>query len=114
MTPTLEQLLVDLREEAQVLGRTGDARGAALLHSTVDRLRDAAEDFITWLSEDDAMLRSGHHVRWLRARYAEWETQGHAKRERGKRFYRQCVIPLRANLSAAREAGRAEARRMAS
>src|SRR5690242_14998675 len=110
MADTLEQVLADARGEAAVLRRHGQDTTAAAIDAIVDRVRDAAEDYITWLSEDDASMRSGHHPKWLRARFAEWERAGHARREKGRRQYRQLVIPLRANTSAAYEAGREAAR----
>lgn len=112
MADSLEQVLSDLRAEAQVLHTHKDERGAQLLDDVVDRVKAAAEDFITWLEEPDAELRSGHVTRWLRSRFPEWEALGHAKREHGRRLYRQCVVPLRANRSAARQAGRDAAREM--
>ena len=78
----------------------------------VDRVKTAAEDFITWMEEDDAMLRSAHQRRWFRNQYPTWAAEGNAKRENGKYLYRMLIVPQRANLSAAREAGRDAARRM--
>lgn len=112
MADTLEQVLADVRGEAQVLRKHGDARTADVIDQVIDRVRAAAEDYITWLEESDAELRSGHVTRWLRSRFPEWEALGHARREHGRRQYRQCVVPLRANRSAAREAGRDAAREL--
>lgn len=111
MAETLEQVLADARGEAAVLRRHGQETTAAAIDGIVDRVKDAAEDYITWLSEADAAMRSGHHVKWLRARFAEWEQSGHARKERGRRYYRQLIVPLRANTSAAYEAGREAARK---
>lgn len=103
---SLEEVLSDVRGEAQVLRKHGDQRTADVMDGIIDRVKSAAEDFITWLEESDAMLRSGHAARWFRGRFAEWEGEGNARKEHGRRYYRQCVVPLRANVSAAREAGR--------
>lgn len=115
MAQTLEEVLTELGEEAKVLAKYGDERGATLIKGIVKRVRDAAEDYLTWLSEGDAQLWTGHSAAWLRARFAEWERGGHAKKERGRRYYRAVVLPHRANLSAAyadgRAAGEAAARR---
>ncbi|MBA2683466.1 MAG: hypothetical protein H0U66_03115 [Gemmatimonadaceae bacterium] len=112
MIEPLEQVLADMRGEAAVLRRHGDTRTADVLDGTVDRVKSAAEDFITWLSESDAHLRSGKAIPWLRSRYPEWSEAGHARlNARGQREYRLVVIPRRANISAAREAGRRGERR---
>lgn len=116
MADTLEQVLSDLRGEAAVLRKHGDARVADVMDGIVDRVKAAAEDYITWLEEDDAMLRSAHQRRWFRNQFAMWAAAGNAKREGRKYYYRQLVVPQRANISAARasgrEAGLAAARRM--
>lgn len=114
MSETLEQVLADERGAAQVLRAKGDPRGADLIDGVVDRVRAAAEDFVTWLSEGDARLRSGRSMSWLRGRFAEWAESGHARMSaKNQREYRQVVVPRRANVSAAREAGRRGERRSA-
>ncbi len=82
---TLEQLLADWRGDAQALRRRGH--------------------YLRWLSEDDALLRSGRSHGWLRSQFPDWERAGHARREGRKRWYRMLVIPQRANTLAARAAG---------
>lgn len=114
MAETLEQVLSDLREEAQVLRKHRDTRVADVMDAITDRVKRAAEDYITWLEEDDAMLRSAHSRRWFRAQFATWASEGNAKKEAGRYYYRQHIVPQRANLSAAREDARETARRMAS
>ena len=112
MADTLEQVLADLRGEAAVLRKHGDARVADVMDALTDRVKTAAEDYITWLEEDDAMLRSAHQRRWFRNQFPTWAAEGNAKKEAGRYYYRMCVIPQRANLSAARAAGRDAGRRM--
>ncbi len=102
----LVDVLAELRAEAATLRLHGHAHDAALLEQTVDRVREAAGDHVTWLTEDDAMLRSGRSRGYLRARFAEWERDGHAKRDGRRRRYRACAIARRANLAAARDAAR--------
>ena len=112
MADTLEQVLSDLRGEAAVLRKHGDARVADVMDGIVDRVKRAAEDYITWLEEDDAMMRSAHQRRWFRAQFPTWAAEGNAKKESGKHYYRQIIVPQRANLSAAREDARRAARRL--
>ena len=106
VTDTLEDVLADERGAAQVLRANGHAHDAELIERVCDRVSEAAEDYLRWLSEADARLRSGRSVAWLRSRFPEWERAGHAKMLRGARRYRALVIPERAHLSDAREAGR--------
>jgi len=103
----LEQVLADARERAAILKHEGHPVQARSIEDFADRVASAAEDYLRWLSEDDAALRSGRSASWLRSRFAEWERQGHARRDGRRRLYRQVVVPQRANPTAAREAGRA-------
>lgn len=106
----LGQVLADLRGEAAVLRRQGHNRQAATIEDVCDKVQDAAPDYLTWLSEDDAMLRSGRSRAYLRVRFPEYEANGMARRDGRRRRYRACIIPRRANLDAARAAGREAAR----
>jgi hypothetical protein len=106
MTPSLEQVLADAREEAAVLKRAGHPVQAAGLDRLCDAVARAAEDYLTWLTEPDARLQSGRSVEWLRGQFPRWMDQGLARLNGRKREYRALIVPRRANLSAAREAGR--------
>lgn len=103
---TLEQVLADWRESAQALRRTGHGPTAELVERIVTEAASAAEEYLRWLSEEDAMLRSGKRRSWLRARFPEWERAGNARREGRRREYRMLVIPQGANVLGARDAGR--------
>jgi hypothetical protein len=62
------------------------------------RTEEAAEEWLGWINEGLATLRSGKSVAWLRAQFPAWERDGHAKLvHRGLRHYRECVIPRRAS-----------------
>lgn len=109
MSESLEDVLADERGSAQVLRAAGHVREADNIDRILDRVRAAANDYLDWLTEGEARLRSGKSVEWLRARFPQWMAAGHARYDgqgRGKRLYRQLVVPKRANESAAREAGR--------
>lgn len=107
---TLEQVLADARGDAQVLRKRGHGRDAELIEKLCDEVSAAAEDYLRWLNEDEAMLRSGRSSAWLRGAFPEWERSGHARRDGKRRLYRQVVVPVRANVTAAAAAGRAAAR----
>lgn len=101
----LEQVVADWRGDAQVLRSRGHAHDAKLIEDFADQVTSAAEDYLRFLEESDAMLRSAKSEGWFRARYAEWESQGHARKVNGRRQYRMLMVPQRANLAAAREEG---------
>ena len=105
MQRTLEQVLADWRGDAQVLRRQGHEREAAGLERCAGEVVAAAEDYLMWLTEEEAMLRSGRSVAWLRAHFPEWERAGHTRREGRRRWYRMLLVPQRANVVTAREAG---------
>lgn len=104
MAETLEQVLTDIKgDELPVLRKYGGAVPLAEFESVLARIERAAEQFTTFLPEADAMLRSGHTRAWLRARFAGWERQGHARKDaRGLRSYRECVVPAKVDLDAVR------------
>ena len=102
----LEEVLADERGQAQVLRHNGHSHDADLLERVCDRVSSAAEEYLRFLPEPDARLRTNRSQEFLRARYPEWEAQGHAFKKGNVRYYRMLVLPPRANLSAAREEGR--------
>lgn len=106
----LDTVLADWRERANVLRSCKRAPDAELVDTIVQEVADAAREFTTWLSEDDARMRSGWSVKRLRGMWATWQALGHARLGPKGREYRACVVPQRTHTSAAREAGREAAR----
>lgn len=103
---TLEELLANWREDAAVLRRTGHQAEAERRERDARDVADAAADYLEWMTEEDARARSGRSVEFFRQRFTEWERAGYARKRGRKREYRTIVVPRRANLSAAYEAGR--------
>jgi hypothetical protein len=103
---TLEQVLADARERAQMLRIEGHPAQAASIERVCDDVAAAAEDYLNWLSESEARLRSNCSVAWLRTRFARWAESGLAEQRGRDRYYRAVIVPQRANLEAARAAGR--------
>lgn len=100
-------VIADYCEFATTLRRAGHAEQAKLIEEFANDVRISAEDYLRFVGESDASLMAGKSVKWLRAQYPEWESQGHARKGEGaRREYRMLVLPRRPNLSAAREAGR--------
>ena len=106
MPGDLGSIVASAREDVQLLKRMGNAQQAAYIEQLLDQIRDAAEDFLTWLSEDKAYLKSGLSHRTLRRRFRELMDCGMARySERGEREFRSCAIPPRADATAAKAAG---------
>jgi hypothetical protein len=103
---SLESVLADERGQAAVLRHNGHAHDAELIERVCSRVSTAAEEYLRFLSEPDARLRTNKSVDWLRTRFPEWMELGHAKKIGNVRYYRMVVLPPRANISAAREEGR--------
>lgn len=103
MSETLEQAITDERGDAAVLRRRGHGKEADLIERLCDRFAAAAEDYITFISEADAQLRSGNSKDWFRNRFVAWEREGLARwnpHGRRQRQYRRCIVPQRTNLEA--------------
>jgi hypothetical protein len=103
---TLEEVLADWRGDAAVARRLGHLQQAEQLERMADQVAAAAEDYLTFLNEPDARLVSGKTLEWLRGRFPEWLDRGLARYNGKKREYRQLALPRRANVPAARAAGR--------
>lgn len=111
-TPTadLAQVIADAREEAAILHANGAAFSVDRVKALLRDVELAAEEWLLWLSETDAAVRSGYSVGWLRGRFAGWQREGHARINGRVRQYRACIVPRRADTGAAAVAGRAAAR----
>lgn len=107
---SLEDILIDELRQADVLRRNGHGTEADIIERIVGRVDVATEEFRTFVPETDARLRTNKSSAWLRSRYAGWATAGHAKTVNNVRQYRLVVLPVRADVIAAREAGRRAAR----
>lgn len=109
-TPPLEQVLADARSEARALARHApSAPIAAAVLALCDAVHRAAEDYLRWVSEPEAVLRSGRSARYWRGHFAELAAQGNAELRDGRRYYRALVVPQRADVERARAEARAAA-----
>jgi hypothetical protein len=106
---TLEQVIADVRGQAAVLRHNGFTQMATGYERIAEQVAGAAVDYLTWHSEAEAQLRTGWSARRLRSYFTAWEAQGMAEKRGRLRYYRQVMLPRRANL----EAARADAERMA-
>ena len=106
----LAEVLADLRGEAAVLRKNRATFSVDRVEEFCDRVTAAAEDYLTWLSEKDAAIRSGHSEDWLRGRFEALRRDGHARLAGRARQYRACAIPRRADVINAAARGREAAR----
>lgn len=109
-TPSLDDTLKRWEVLAGAADDLHQPAVAKLVRDIVQSVRESAADYLTFLSEPDAKLRSGRALRWLRERYPVWEASGDAYTESGRRYYRQCVVPTS---KAIREAARKSKRKQA-
>ena len=106
MTDTLETVLADAREQAAILRHHGHAAQAKSVEGVADKVAASMLPYLTTLFEKEAMLRSGRGVDFFRARFPEWEARGLAMLDaRGRRIYRELIVPVRPQNEVARLAG---------
>jgi hypothetical protein len=103
----LERVLADFREEAAVLRRRGHSVQADTIESVCTAVGESAIDFVTWISEAEAMMRSGRGADYFKARRQLWAEDGLAEQRGRTWYYRRCVVERRKLASITR----AEARR---
>lgn len=104
---TLEQVIADAREEAAVIRRSGNTGQADYVERLLDRVSGAAEDYLRWIKEPDAMIKSGLAERTLRRRFRELLDCGLARYGPNReREYRSIAVPPRPAVIQARERGR--------
>lgn len=103
----LESVIADNREAAAVLRHNGHTLQADTIDRVLDEVSASARDFLEWISEGEAMLRSGRGADYFRARRLTWEEDGLAKKVGRRWWFRRCVVERRKFTSITR----AEARR---
>lgn len=102
----LEDVIADAREHAAVLRSHGHGNQAKSIEDLADRVSTTMRSYFKWMSESEARLRSGWTVERLKREFPRWEASGFAKLdERDRRRYRECIVPARADKSAAHLAG---------
>lgn len=97
MSDTLATVLADATEEANMLMRNRASFAPERVLQLVREVRSAASEFLTWVSENDAMTRSGHGRAWFRQRFPDWQRQGNARwnpQRPRERQYRQLIVPI--------------------
>jgi len=102
--PELSQIIADWRGDAAVLRKRGDERIAKVLEQCAEQAAEAAEDFSTFLTVEDAMSRSGWaHSKVVRHARLFIHTP-HVRVEKRAYLLRACIVPRRQFVSMVREA----------
>lgn len=102
----LATAIADAKSDAQALRRNGHLSEADNLERIASSISAKAEPFTEWLSEEDAILRSGYSDRGIRRRFKVLLECGLARlAARGRREYLMCAVPKRANVAQAYSAG---------
>jgi hypothetical protein len=91
----LEETLAHWTDLSLALHETGHTRDAELIKRFCAEVASATEEYRRWLSEPEAILRSGRTRNWLRFQFTSWEAAGHARRDGKQRHYRMIVVPTR-------------------
>lgn len=108
----LAQVIADARGEAAVLRANRASFSPDRVEEILTAVAGASEEWLTWLSEGDAAIRSGRSEAWLRARHPALERDNMARVSGRSRQYRACAVPRRADVITAAAKGRAAARAM--
>lgn len=106
--PDLNQVLADARGEAAVLRSHGHVLQAESIEKVVEAVAGAMDDYLTLLTESEAMLFTGRKQPYLRDRFWDWQHRGLAcwDEPHRRRLYRRIALEHRGNAEAAQAAGR--------
>lgn len=90
-----DQVLANWRESAAILRAHGHVMQADSLTRFADEIADSLRDYLFWLSEAEACLRSGKRASWFRARWTDWASQDMAEKRGRVRYYRHVRACIR-------------------
>lgn len=111
----LEDVCNRWRHDADALRRNGDTARADWLMQAVADVERTAQEWLAWISVEEAALRSGYSVKWVKGQFAGWEARGHARRLGARRReIRAAVVPMRRAVVQASAEGRDMGRRLRS
>jgi hypothetical protein len=91
----LAAILGTMDEDATVYERNGDAHRAAAIRARATEIREATAEYLQWMTEPEAMLRSGLTRAQVRRLAASHLASGHARRVARGYQLRACVVPRR-------------------
>ena len=100
----LADVIADWREDAAILRRRGDQRTAEVLEQCAADVTGVALEYIVWLSESEAQLRSGWTAGKVRSHARAFLHTPHVRTEKKGYWLRACIVPRRAHYELLREA----------
>jgi hypothetical protein len=103
---TIEDVLANAAERTTMLRSEGHPVEAASIERVTEEVRTALGEYLTWLSESDAVLYTNRSAEYLRSRFPALEERGLARWVGRQRYFRRCALEHRGNADAARQAGR--------
>lgn len=106
-----ETILADAAEQANTLRLFGQIEVATQIHALVGDLKSALREYLTWHDEAGAIAMSEKPAGWFRNRRREWQGRGLAERRGRSWYYREVVIPRRADVQSATAEALADARK---
>lgn len=107
----IEEILANAAERATMLRSEGHPVQAQSIERITSEVRAALGEFLTWVSEPDAITYTGRSVEYLRGRFGAWKERGLAEWRGPVRFYRRAVLEHRGNVEAMKARGERAARR---
>jgi hypothetical protein len=102
MIGALEQALAEAREQLATISSYGQKDLASAVTALLDKVTATPEmrELVTWHDEAGAVLLSGKPAGYFSNRFDGWHKRGLARYAgRGKRQYREVVIPKRESLA---------------
>lgn len=94
-TRDLAAILGEMDADAATYERHGDTARAAALRERATEIREACAEFLQWLTEQEAELRSGQSRVAVRRLALAHLASGHARMEHRRYYLRACIVPVR-------------------
>lgn len=106
---SLKALVESMQREADVLASNGAPDLATVKRRDAESIAQAEPDAVRWLSESEAMLRTGWPRPKVRRHAQMYQHTGHAVREKGVWRMLAVVVPQRVPSSVLEQSARMEA-----
>jgi hypothetical protein len=85
-----------------VLRANGQSGQATSIERVCTAVAKSATLYLEWVSERDAIARSGQSANWFRTRFPMWKEDDLAELRGKLRFYRGVIVPRKVRLSLVR------------
>ena len=109
MRTSLEAVLTSAKAEAAALRKNGHVAQADTLERLAREVAESVPDYLEWIPEGAARLRSNRGEDFFKARRDAWAAEGNAQQRGRTWWYRRCVIEHRKLAVISRAEGRRSA-----